>query len=243
MARCRAFALLIAALATQLNTCAGLQDLQAHNESLTGTSYAASPPAGSSSKQTASEEGLRETAPLRNPGNLAGDCHTPCGGPGLCNAFCGQGNACCRRGGDIDVPNECKDIHTYWTWGYECVKPVRPAMTDDGPELGAGPTQAFMSTGPEAAPSQAGAGDGVLAWTLCGVGSVLVVGLIAQYRLARESISAASDDSDSDWYEPSCSEVPSARAVAAGVGQPMPAGLHKGLIAAPTLLQSAAPNK
>lgn len=39
------------------------------------------------------------------------DCWEPCGKkPGYCSSYCGVGNACCRKTGDIRVPPECRDV-------------------------------------------------------------------------------------------------------------------------------------
>lgn len=53
------------------------------------------------------------------------DCWEPCGKKaGYCPEYCGTGNACCRKTGDIVVPRECKDVYDFFTPHYECVKPT-----------------------------------------------------------------------------------------------------------------------
>lgn len=53
------------------------------------------------------------------------DCWEPCGKkPGYCPEYCGTGNACCRKTGDIVVPRECKGVYDFFTPHYECVKPT-----------------------------------------------------------------------------------------------------------------------
>jgi len=76
--------------------------------------------------------------------NSFADCHEPCGGAGLCHTFCGHGNACCRKSGDILVPDECRGVQIFWTPHYECVAPVRPAF--DRVELGAIPEEMAAGT-------------------------------------------------------------------------------------------------
>eukprot|EP00440_Ansanella_granifera_P064374 gb/GFBE01069792.1/.p1 GENE.gb/GFBE01069792.1/~~gb/GFBE01069792.1/.p1 ORF type:complete len:2508 (+),score=606.03 gb/GFBE01069792.1/:1-7524(+) len=61
-----------------------------------------------------------EIEPLRNQ---FAECFATCGKAGFCDNFCGNGNACCRKTGDIVVPHECKDIPFYTTPHYECVVP------------------------------------------------------------------------------------------------------------------------
>ncbi|CAJ1354696.1 unnamed protein product [Effrenium voratum] len=58
--------------------------------------------------------------PLERAGE---DCWTACGKKsGLC-AFCGIGNACCRKD-ELNPTKECRDIQTFHTWHHECVQPV-----------------------------------------------------------------------------------------------------------------------
>lgn len=51
------------------------------------------------------------------------DCWQSCLGAGICSDFCGEGNACCRKGASNDPP-ECAKITDFWTNHHECVKPV-----------------------------------------------------------------------------------------------------------------------
>jgi len=53
------------------------------------------------------------------------DCWEPCGKKaGYCSDFCGRGNACCRKTGDIVVPTECMNVYSFYTPHYECIKPT-----------------------------------------------------------------------------------------------------------------------
>jgi len=61
--------------------------------------------------------------------NIGLDCWKPCNkASGLCT-YCGQGNACCRRSGDSNPPEECKNVTTFLTWHHECVTPVQQVFT------------------------------------------------------------------------------------------------------------------
>eukprot|EP00441_Pelagodinium_beii_P006471 CAMPEP_0197701328 /NCGR_PEP_ID=MMETSP1338-20131121/123061_1 /TAXON_ID=43686 ORGANISM="Pelagodinium beii, Strain RCC1491" /NCGR_SAMPLE_ID=MMETSP1338 /ASSEMBLY_ACC=CAM_ASM_000754 /LENGTH=471 /DNA_ID=CAMNT_0043285013 /DNA_START=225 /DNA_END=1640 /DNA_ORIENTATION=- len=51
------------------------------------------------------------------------DCWKKCLGSGACDAFCGKGNACCRKGAAFDPP-ECANITDFWTDHHECVNTV-----------------------------------------------------------------------------------------------------------------------
>ena len=62
----------------------------------------------------------RHSLPVRHRGY---DCWQSCLGAGLCSDFCGEGNACCRKGATNDPP-ECAKITDFWTNHHECVKPV-----------------------------------------------------------------------------------------------------------------------
>ncbi|CAE8622538.1 unnamed protein product [Polarella glacialis] len=57
------------------------------------------------------------------------DCYEQCGNrPGMCNGFCGIGNACCRVSGGIAVPPECQQIATFKTGHFECVVPHQATL-------------------------------------------------------------------------------------------------------------------
>jgi len=58
------------------------------------------------------------------------DCWTPCKGAGQCDDFCGQGNACCKKGAledpsNYENPPECLNITGFWTDNHECVSPTK----------------------------------------------------------------------------------------------------------------------
>lgn len=61
--------------------------------------------------------------------NIGLDCWKPCNkASGLCT-YCGQGNACCRRNGDPNPPEECKNVTTFLTWHHECITPMHQVFT------------------------------------------------------------------------------------------------------------------
>lgn len=63
---------------------------------------------------------LSVTALVRNRGF---DCWRACeGAAGNCE-WCGENNACCKKGASEDPP-ECTGITDFWTDHYECVRPV-----------------------------------------------------------------------------------------------------------------------
>jgi len=107
--------------------------------------------------------------------NSFADCHAPCGGPGLCPTFCGQGNACCRKSGDVTVPDECKGVYNFWTTHYECIAPVRPAF--DAVELGAGPEEAAVGQ-PE--------DTNMMTYGFFGAGACFVAGILGLFYMAGE---------------------------------------------------------
>lgn len=64
-------------------------------------------------------------------GSLGDDCLRACGNKtGYC-AWCGDGNACCRKG-DGEDPAECDGVKGFITDGeyHECVEPLNPAEAD-----------------------------------------------------------------------------------------------------------------
>jgi len=64
--------------------------------------------------------------------HYAADCWKPCGGPGLCEDFCGEGRACCRWGsygphGNSTDPPECGGSRFWPVLTYHvCVSALKP---------------------------------------------------------------------------------------------------------------------
>lgn len=67
------------------------------------------------------------------------DCWVACGKQsGLC-AFCGVGNACCRKD-ELNPTKACQNIKTFSTWHHECVRPVH--LPEDMSDVAAAVTEA-----------------------------------------------------------------------------------------------------
>ncbi|CAE8653098.1 unnamed protein product [Polarella glacialis] len=108
------------------------------------------------------------------------DCYGNCGNkPGMCNAFCGMGNACCRISGDIVVPPECQNIAAYKTVHYECVVPHLATLVDLVPvsetamEIQA---QATTDGTPSTVAPEGQGGLGIATFLMIGGGVVALVG-------------------------------------------------------------------
>mmetsp|Transcript_83536 Transcript_83536/g.150716 ORF Transcript_83536/g.150716 Transcript_83536/m.150716 type:complete len:281 (-) Transcript_83536:46-888(-) len=111
------------------------------------------------------------------------DCWEPCRKrAGMCDDFCGAGNACCRKSGDTLVPTECLHVRFSWTVHYECVVPTQTdlSLVGAGFKLGATPGE---DVGKSGKPSF---GKGIsenhpLAWIAvqCWLFSVVAVTIIA----------------------------------------------------------------
>ncbi|CAE8699816.1 unnamed protein product, partial [Polarella glacialis] len=121
------------------------------------------------------------------------DCYEQCGNkPGMCNGFCGIGNACCRVSGGITVPPECQKITTYKTGHFECVVPnqATPILVDLVPVSGSdsGPAMDVQAqsgnqgttggTPPTSAPARGGFGTAIFLL----IAAILVSGMVLSYR-------------------------------------------------------------
>eukprot|EP00913_Durusdinium_trenchii_P008051 g7550.t1 len=71
------------------------------------------------------------------------DCWEPCGKkPGYCSDYCGLGNACCRKTGDIVV-------YSFYTPHYECVKPTAIYVPGDEKARGQADSTGAVVSGTE----------------------------------------------------------------------------------------------
>ncbi|CAK9064941.1 unnamed protein product [Durusdinium trenchii] len=78
------------------------------------------------------------------------DCWEPCGKkPGYCSDYCGLGNACCRKTGDIVVPRECQGVYSFYTPHYECVKPTAIYVPGDEKARGQADSTGAVVSGTE----------------------------------------------------------------------------------------------